>query len=298
MSMTMPEACKSAIDSMPPDGKKICFEYPDWERSFSDPYLFTILSFKQLSRLLFRNTLRIWPSRKANVHLHWRLGDEIGKTQHGYTSIETVYGRRLVSITLNLDLMVLGNWEGDVLAALIHHMAHAYFLICCGYREPIERLSPMKAGTETTTRSKRIDGLSSGIKPGGGGSKHSCMSKLSRGSKDSCQSDFSFCPSIAPRDMSHDLTHDVTYCTLLFKIDMVLEVPAFNYPNLIQCAPLRAMRPPSMKPLPWSAREPGRSYCDWNSEVLDFPMRDVQVQYSKLVGEKKQDKMIRRSQSK
>ncbi|KAI5292484.1 hypothetical protein KEM52_006316 [Ascosphaera acerosa] len=343
--LTMLEACRAAIHSMPADGKKISFEYPDRDRTFSDPYLFAILCFKRLSHLLFRDTLRLWPSRSPNVHLHWRPAEQVGETQHGYTSIETVYGRRLVSITLNLELMVLGNWEGDILAALVHHMAHAYFLVCCGYREPLERL-PRSARPQCEVdlgggaeRAWLCDSLSSLTRnPCGGGSKHSHASEASdvtvssagssastststsasasvSGSEASSRTDFSFASSIlpadaenalapapsdylpAPRGTSHDLTHDITYCTLLHKIETVLDVPAFNCPNFIHCAPLRAMRPAARKPVPWCARQHGRSYCDWNAETLDFPLRDVQHHYARLLGEGKQGRLVRRSQS-
>ncbi|KAI5302083.1 hypothetical protein KEM55_001318, partial [Ascosphaera atra] len=135
-------------------------------------------------------------------------------------------------------------------------------------------------------------------------------------------------------------------------IDNVLETPSFNYPNLIQCAPLRATRPsaaaqkqaqraeklssvvsevsPSSsssslthgksstgdkyrkngtktggvreksRPVTattanrHSSRRLKRSYCDWNVQPMDFPMRDVHAHYLSLV---KRPEIIKQGQS-
>ncbi|KAI5294189.1 hypothetical protein KEM55_006733, partial [Ascosphaera atra] len=59
----------------------------------------------------------------------------LGYTRFGYTSCPGVDDENCVVITLNEHLKRLGNWGGDILAVLIHEMAHAYFLVCCGWRE-------------------------------------------------------------------------------------------------------------------------------------------------------------------
>lgn len=84
------------------------------------------LSFNALDNLLFANALR------GNVHLRWQESIETGETYHGYTSASKYEDSR-VCITLNTALQRKANWKGDIFAALVHHMVHAYLLICCGY---------------------------------------------------------------------------------------------------------------------------------------------------------------------
>ncbi|KAK2799584.1 hypothetical protein FQN50_008422 [Emmonsiellopsis sp. PD_5] len=78
--------------------------------------------FDTLDKELFRGVL------KDEVHLRTESSNKIF---HGTTSIPHMKDSR-ITITLNAKTSADIPFE-DLLAILIHHMAHAYFLVCCGY---------------------------------------------------------------------------------------------------------------------------------------------------------------------
>ena len=79
--------------------------------------------FNELDSELFRGVLR------GRVHLSWaRLSPWV----HGRTSDSSRESSRL-KIELNKDLFRYRCPPETILEALIHHMTHAYFLVCCGY---------------------------------------------------------------------------------------------------------------------------------------------------------------------
>ncbi|KAK2789218.1 hypothetical protein FQN52_006310 [Onygenales sp. PD_12] len=77
--------------------------------------------FDTLDKELFRGIL------KDEVYLRTKSYDTY---YHGTTSIPNIEDSR-ITITLNVKTAAGIRFE-DLLATLIHHMAHAYFLVCCG----------------------------------------------------------------------------------------------------------------------------------------------------------------------
>ncbi|TKA70523.1 hypothetical protein B0A49_07502 [Cryomyces minteri] len=77
--------------------------------------------FDKLDGCLFAEKL------KHNVYLEWASLDS---GVSGRTSIAGVVAPR-VSVQLNEDVHLNASRE-DIIASLIHHMIHAYFLVCCG----------------------------------------------------------------------------------------------------------------------------------------------------------------------
>ncbi|KAL2357584.1 hypothetical protein BJ546DRAFT_824820, partial [Cryomyces antarcticus] len=84
-----------------------------------DDMIFRI--FDKLDKCLFAEKL------KDNVYLEWASLDS---DVSGRTSIAGVVVPR-VSVQLNEDVHLNASRE-DIIASLIHHMIHAYFLVCCG----------------------------------------------------------------------------------------------------------------------------------------------------------------------
>jgi hypothetical protein len=78
--------------------------------------------FDEIDKELFRGVLH------KNVYLHWRT---LPPYVHGITSSEGYRNKRIV-IELNKLLIQMGAPPNVILASLIHQMAHAYFLVCCG----------------------------------------------------------------------------------------------------------------------------------------------------------------------
>lgn len=79
--------------------------------------------FDELDREIFRGVLR------GNVYLHW---SRIHPHYHGRTSEA---GRKYPRVTIELNsFLQQGAPSESVLAVLLHHMTHSYFLICCGFR--------------------------------------------------------------------------------------------------------------------------------------------------------------------
>lgn len=102
------------------------FDVPTCPVHSLDAHHLPFLCFNTLDSLVFTNTLR------GKVHLRWQDKYDTGETYHGYTSAADHEDSR-VSITLNTALQRKGNWKGDIFAALVHHMVHAYLLMRCGY---------------------------------------------------------------------------------------------------------------------------------------------------------------------
>lgn len=86
--------------------------------------------FDEIDKELFRGVLQ------KNVYLRW---GSLPPYVHGKTS-SAGYKNKRVTIELNKVLIQKRAPPGLVLASLIHHMAHAYFLVCCG---------PRKEGSDT-----------------------------------------------------------------------------------------------------------------------------------------------------
>ncbi|KAI5310124.1 hypothetical protein KEM55_001456 [Ascosphaera atra] len=87
--------------------------------------------FPRLSAALFHGTL----VRRQNVELRWMDMERFtADVYHGHTCVGGRAMKRRICITLNRDMTSLDteNREEKALAALIHHMVHAYFLWCCG----------------------------------------------------------------------------------------------------------------------------------------------------------------------
>ncbi|KAI5289588.1 hypothetical protein KEM54_003615 [Ascosphaera aggregata] len=136
-SLSMREACKLALERLPQGHRELRFHRPVYEGDQSDPALYATACFKDLNEILFRGIFQLHPEKKkSNVILKWAEpdGTNLGYTRFGYTSSPGVDDENCVVITLNEHAKKLGNWGGDILAVLIHQMAHAYFLICCGWR--------------------------------------------------------------------------------------------------------------------------------------------------------------------
>ncbi|KAI5306981.1 hypothetical protein KEM56_005900 [Ascosphaera pollenicola] len=135
--ISMREACRLAIERIPYSSQQLHFHRPVYEGDQSDPGLYAIACFRDLNELLFRGVLQLHhETKKPNVVLRWAEpdGTNLGYTRFGYTSTPGVDDEDCTVITLNEYLKRLGNWGGDILAALIHEMAHAYFIVCCGWR--------------------------------------------------------------------------------------------------------------------------------------------------------------------
>ena len=85
--------------------------------------------FDELDKALFRGVL------KGHVRLRWSdLEHRHNVHLHGMTSRA---GRLDTRITIELPRGLLhqrGFPKAYILASLIHHMTHAYFLVCCGFR--------------------------------------------------------------------------------------------------------------------------------------------------------------------
>lgn len=81
--------------------------------------------FDEIDKELFRGVLQ------RNVYLHWR---SLPPYVHGKTT-SAGYKCKRVTVELNTFLIQMNAPPGLVLASLIHHMAHAYFLVCCGPRK-------------------------------------------------------------------------------------------------------------------------------------------------------------------
>ena len=79
--------------------------------------------FPSLDKYLFRGVL------KNNVSV--RLTSELPSNIHGSTSALGSFGSQIV-ISLNSNL-VREPTRLPLLASLIHHMSHAYLLVCCGF---------------------------------------------------------------------------------------------------------------------------------------------------------------------
>ncbi len=77
--------------------------------------------FHQLDKELFRGVL------KDKVHL---AAAKFDPSQHGITCAA---GTRNERVSILLDDSILKQRPEVILASLVHHMAHAYFLVCCGY---------------------------------------------------------------------------------------------------------------------------------------------------------------------
>ncbi|PGH15434.1 hypothetical protein AJ79_02410 [Helicocarpus griseus UAMH5409] len=115
-------ATKLAIDSL--DGnKRIVFKEPcevHWQPQ-STPFDF----FDILDRELFRGVL------KNEVYLEWQ---DMPISHHGATIIAGVRDTR---VTIQLNSALLKDQDSSkppsIIGILIHHMVHAYFLVCCGF---------------------------------------------------------------------------------------------------------------------------------------------------------------------
>lgn len=83
------------------------------------------LVFDELDKELFRGVLQ------KNVYLRW---SSLPPYVHGKTSPAGHKNKR-VTIELNKLVIQMRAPPAYVLASLIHHMAHAYFLVCCGSRK-------------------------------------------------------------------------------------------------------------------------------------------------------------------
>lgn len=82
--------------------------------------------FDDLDRRFFRGVLR------KNVHFEWTT--QLPRDIHGMTSVPGTKDAR-VRIALGVKYFQFFALEREfVIAALIHHMAHAYFLTCCSIR--------------------------------------------------------------------------------------------------------------------------------------------------------------------
>lgn len=79
--------------------------------------------FENLDKYLFRDVL------KKNVSL--RFSSNLPSSMHGSTSALGVFDNQIV-ITLNSELTRHPS-HLPLVASLIHHMSHAYLLVCCGY---------------------------------------------------------------------------------------------------------------------------------------------------------------------
>ncbi|KAI5282860.1 hypothetical protein KEM52_003570, partial [Ascosphaera acerosa] len=144
--LAMREACRLALERLPAGHHALPFDRPVYAGDQSDPGLYATACFRDLNRLLFRGVLSLKQGEMQgeetggsdgdhpNTILRWAEPDgaNLGYTRFGYTSRPGVDDARCVVITLNEHAKRLGNWGGDILAALLHQMVHAYFVVSCG----------------------------------------------------------------------------------------------------------------------------------------------------------------------
>ncbi|KAL8933594.1 MAG: hypothetical protein Q9216_006290 [Gyalolechia sp. 2 TL-2023] len=81
--------------------------------------------FNELDREFFRSVL------KGNVSLGW---SNLAPGNYSRTICANRRGNSRIRIELSTSLMHYGR-RREILAALVHQMAHAYYLQCCGYRD-------------------------------------------------------------------------------------------------------------------------------------------------------------------
>lgn len=116
-------AAKLAIDALA-DYKSEHLPAPVCPRHKGDLQNFPFRVFGTLDKLLFRGLLR------GEVYLCWE--DSLGPDIHGVTSKPGDYDTR---IAIRLNNQMIKSYPHFTLPILVHHMAHAYFLVCCGFRE-------------------------------------------------------------------------------------------------------------------------------------------------------------------
>lgn len=116
-------AAKLAIDALA-DYKGEHLPAPVCPRHKSDLENFAFRVFGTLDKLLFRGLLR------GEVYLCWE--DSLEPDIHGVTSKPGDYDTR---IAIRLNNHMIKSYPHFTLPVLVHHMAHAYFLVCCGFRE-------------------------------------------------------------------------------------------------------------------------------------------------------------------
>ncbi|KAI5285520.1 hypothetical protein KEM54_000508, partial [Ascosphaera aggregata] len=127
LSVSMEKACRDVIKRLPPNGRRLEFTFPRLDPA--DAGSFAHQYFDAINDLLFLGVL------KGKVHLRLLDMHRVGPRHHGSTAPAGVDHRR-ICININRHIISMGNWKEDMLATLIHQMAHAYFLVRCGYHDP------------------------------------------------------------------------------------------------------------------------------------------------------------------
>lgn len=115
-------ATKLAVDALN-DYKSKPLPVPGCQKHEGDLKFWPFSIFDILDASLFRGVL------KGEVYMMW---DALPAHIHGITSKPGVRDTR---ITIQLNNRLVWTYPGIALAAVIHHMAHAYFLVCCGFPE-------------------------------------------------------------------------------------------------------------------------------------------------------------------
>ncbi|KAK2753224.1 hypothetical protein FQN54_007915 [Arachnomyces sp. PD_36] len=141
LGLTEVIATKLAIEALSKYERKYV-EALNWWMSTSVLKEFPYRVFDEIDKELFRGVLQ------GNVYLHWRL---LPPFVHGATILAGHRGGKRVGVALNTELLQMDVGPCVVLAALIHHMAHAYFLVCCGS-------PPRKEGSDTDTDTGKAKG--------------------------------------------------------------------------------------------------------------------------------------------
>lgn len=121
-------ATKLALDAL--EGYKARpLPTPACDKHKEDLINFPFRVFGTLDHDLFRSVL------SGEVYMTWA---DLPRDIHGVTSKPGVCDSR-ITIELNNDLKK--SRPKFTLAVLIHHMAHAYYLTCCGYRDKADETS-------------------------------------------------------------------------------------------------------------------------------------------------------------
>lgn len=130
LGLTEDEAVKLAVDALKKYERTRIEALSDLDAHDKYPrHMLPFRIFHELDQEMFRGVL------KQGVHLKWS-DLEIGV--HGATSRAGRNGFSRITIELNSKFSGRHSdhrWPREALiAALIHHMTHAYFLVCCGFR--------------------------------------------------------------------------------------------------------------------------------------------------------------------
>lgn len=122
MGLSEDVAAKLALGALEYE-RELSFGVPHCPRHESSLNDFPYLVFNDIGRMLFRGVL------KDRVYLEW------GSSSLDFHCITSAPGIVDSRITISLSPRDKERSKATTLATLIHHMTHAYFIVCCGSKE-------------------------------------------------------------------------------------------------------------------------------------------------------------------